>query len=786
MRKGILSLLIDTDLMTQPTLEPASSTGSVGSMGAMGLISSRLSTLSLPSLFSSLTAGVVIGTIGVIRAISYATLIFAWPLSDQIPIGIGMAVLSTGVIGVMVALLSAYPGMIATPLAAPTVLLAGLAHSIAESLQAQQASAETILITVLAAIALVSLLTGVVFLILGVTQLGERIRVIPYPVVGGFMAGTGWLLVEGFIQITTGLRLRWETLADLIQTDHLVQWLPGVGFALILLVASRAIQHFLVIPIVLLISTAIFYLILGITHTDFAEARSAGLLLQLFPGGNGELWHPLTLESLTKVQWEILGDQTGSMIAVAVVTLLSLFLSNNGIELAVGRDINLNQQLVAIGFANIGSGLLSGMVGTQALPSTMLAEDMQASNRLTGVFTAIPVVAVLSVGTSFLGYLPQAVLGSLILYLGISLFRQWLVESWSQLPLASYLIIVVILVATAKFGLLQGVALGFLLSIFHFVYAYSHLAVVKSARSGHSTRSNAGRSAQQYRYLADQGDRIHLMELQGFIFFGTAPLILKQVCDRALKSPSKDSDRLKPDLDYLILDFNQVVGLDSSAVTMVSKILKLAQKQHFQVLFTNLSDPFQDRLTRSKAIDLGKACHVFPDVDRALEWAENQLLQHSECDDLRTLWGESVSSSLPEAFREMLSDDQLDQFMIYLEPVHVPEAYTIFDREGSFPGLYFILSGQVSVLLDSDEGETKRLQTCTSGQILGEMRFFGKAPLSSRVITDTATDLLYLSPEKFTQMKQEAPDLTYALQEYIVKVLCDSLIRRKEQIQIMQ
>ncbi len=748
--------------------------------------------LNLNTLVSSLIAGLVIGMIGVIRAISYATLIFVWPLSDQIPVGIGMTVLSTGIIAVVVALLSAYPGMIATPLAAPTVLLAVLAKSIAQSLKQAEAPPETLLITVLAAIALVSIFTGLLFLVLGLTKQGDRIRVIPYPVVGGFMVGTGWLLVSGFIQITTDLPLTFQTLPMLVQADELLRWLPGVGFALILLAASRKIQHFMVIPTVLLLSTGIFYGALAITHTSLSEAREAGLLLQIFSGGTHGMGQLLTPQALSQVQWSVLGTQMGSMLTVSIVTLLSLLLSNNAIELAIGRDLNLDRELVAVGCANLSSGLLSGMVGTQALPSTVLAHDMQAPYRLTGVFTLIPVIAVLGLGTSFLGYLPQAILGSLILYLGISLFIQWLVEGWSQLTLASYSIIIVMLITVAKFGLLQGIGLGFLLTVLHFAYAYSQLAVIKATYSGDSTRSNVGRSSSQQEYLTQQGDCIHLIELQGFIFFGTAPYLLKHICDRALKGSDAASSHTPADLSYLVLDFKQVKGLDASAVSTMGKILKLAKQQHFQLLLTNLSEPFKERLVRGKGFEPGEICHVFPDMDRALEWAETQLLQNwaepmesqllSSVDDDRV---ESVKS-LPEALQVMLTEIQSQQFLTYLDPLQLPCDQPIFAKGSDSSGIYFITAGQVSVLLDFEDGRTKRLQTCTQGHVLGEMRFFGKEPLSSRVVTDTETHLLYLSPTAFQSMKQAHPDLSHALQDYIVKVLCDSLIRREEQLRVMQ
>ncbi|MDA0268193.1 MAG: SulP family inorganic anion transporter, partial [Cyanobacteria bacterium] len=152
---------------------------------------------------SSLSAGLVTGVIGVIRAISYASLIFSGALAAHLPMGLGITVFSAAVTLGVVALTSTLPGMIATPLAAPTAILAIMAAAIAAELQ--DAPTAEVLATVLIMIAMSALLTGGLLLGLGLLKQGDRIRVVPYPVIGGFMAGTGWLLVRGVVQITTDL-----------------------------------------------------------------------------------------------------------------------------------------------------------------------------------------------------------------------------------------------------------------------------------------------------------------------------------------------------------------------------------------------------------------------------------------------------------------------------------------------------------------------------------------------------------------------------------------------------
>lgn len=734
--------------------------------------------LQLSQLLPSVVAGSVTGAIGVIRAISYAALIFSGPLAANLSTGVGMAVFSTGIVSATAAITSDLPGMIATPLAAPTAILAILASAIAVQM-GETATPEALFLTVSVAIALSSLLTGVFLWLLGRFKLGTAIRFIPYPVVGGFMAGTGWLLVDGFVQVTADTPLTFAELPTLLEPQVLLHWGVGLIFALILFGVSNRFKHYLVMPGTLLSLFLIFYLFLLATGTPIAQARAEGWLLGPFPDGG--LWHPLAPSELGGVSWSAIAAQAGSIMTVALISLLSLVLSNSGIELVAGRDIDLNTELRSIGLACFASGLGSGMVGNQALPSTLLVNDIGGKSRLTGIIAALPCVAVLLLGSSFLSYFPKPVLGALLLYLGLSLLIQWLYQAWFKLPLADYLTVVIILVVINAVGFLQGVIVGFVIATLLFMYNYSRVNVVKTAASGATTRSNVVRTATQNQYLQENGDRIYILELQGFLFFGTANALLEKVRDRCTQAESQTP------LRFVLIDFRQVSGLDSSAVLSFDKMLKLARQHQLTLVFANLSSEFQAKLvpcvlekdSNSCPIFPHARCQLFPDIDRALEWCENKLLQQQD----GTILPPPLAEQLSQLF---LKPEQVEAFLPYLEPHRIDAGQTVFEQGKPSPHLYFLESGQVSVLLELPEGQTKRLQTVTGGNILGEMRFYGKTPLSTSVVADTPCSLHALTQTAFARMKANDPELATQLESYIVSVLCDSLVRREQQLQVMQ
>src|SRR5215213_6798932 len=150
----------------------------------------------------SLTAGAVAGLLNVAVLVSLAALIFSGRLAGFVANGIGLLLVGTCLMNIVLALLSSRPAMVGTVQDAPAVVVALIAANIAANLPTGSAGATTYA-TVVAAIALTTLICGATFLLLGQFRLGSLVRYLPYPVVGGFLAGTGWLLLLGGLSIMT-------------------------------------------------------------------------------------------------------------------------------------------------------------------------------------------------------------------------------------------------------------------------------------------------------------------------------------------------------------------------------------------------------------------------------------------------------------------------------------------------------------------------------------------------------------------------------------------------------
>ncbi len=158
------------------------------------------------------------------------------------------------------------------------------------------AGSPDVLPTVVSAIALSSMITGLALLLLGTLDLGRLIRFIPYPVVGGLLAGTGWLLVVGAIRLMAHVDVNAATAGGLFTIGVLDRWGPGAAFAIVLTVAYRRWSHPLVLPGMLLGGIVLCHAVFWAAGVSHAEAQARGWLL-----GNyapvGAWWAPGILTS---------------------------------------------------------------------------------------------------------------------------------------------------------------------------------------------------------------------------------------------------------------------------------------------------------------------------------------------------------------------------------------------------------------------------------------------------------------------------------------------------------
>jgi SulP family sulfate permease len=726
-------------------------------------------------LIPSLTAGSILGVIGVLTYLTpMAVLVFSGDLEPHLATGISMTLLSAAVVGIVVALKGSFVGTIALPVPEEMAILGTMGAMIAGRM-GDSATPEEVLLTVVAAIALTSLLTGLFAFTLGQLQWGDLIRFLPYPVIGGFLAGLGCLLSQGALKVMTGMDIRGSTLAAFFQMDMAVRWVPGALFAILLLAISRRFSHFLIMPASFLAATGLFYLVWMAGGHPLAEASSRGWLLGPFP--QSEIWRPLSLQALAQANWTLVFQQFGSMISVMLITVLSLLMVSSGLELATERELDLNQELRATGMGCFLSGLLGGMVGSHAV-TTVLVHKMGTRSRLVGIFAALLYLLVLAAGISIISFFPKPVLGGLLLFLGFDLLTQWVYEAWPKLPRLDYAIVLLIMAIIATVGFVEGVVVGLVVAIIKFVLSYSQVDVAKHTLSGANFTSHVQRSLTQSRLLRQQGDHIYILQLQGLIFFGTAHKLLNQIRSRLV-------DQNLPELQFILLDFRLVNGLDSSAVVSFVKLKQLIEKEHIFLLLTHLQPDVERRLQQGGALahEASEYCKQFRDLDQGMAWCEDYLLNQNQFRRPRNL---PIAMRLSMMFEDIPgASEHLPHMLDILEACRYDSEAQVFNKGDSPQYLLFIESGQVTTWLEGVSGSAHRLQTLGAGTWLGEVEFFTRTPYKVTAVADQVTVIYRLSRDAIEALQINHPRAANVLQSFLNTLMAERLAQTTQEIEML-
>jgi len=708
------------------------------------------------NLLPSLTVALVTGAYNVFIDIAQAALIFSGVLSPYLPAGIGLMLFSGIVYFLLISIATSAPGVIAA--AQDGVLFAVLAAAITTRLQST-ASPETIFYTVVAAIIATTLLEGVVYILLGRFGLGKLARYVPYSVIGGFLAGIGWVLVSGSVSVMVGSELTLETLIGLFNMPTLLRWLPAVIFAVVMLMITRRFKHHLIFPAMLATGIALFYAALAASGTSYALAQADGWLLGPFPGG--ALWQPLIVPSFQNADWMAIIQEAGIIASILFVGIVAMLLNVSAIELATRRDLDLNHEMQSVGVANIFSALAGGLTGYHDLQTTAMAYQLRANTRLTGIMLAATYLILLIFGPSLLSFVPKLLIGALLCFLGLQLLVEWVYDGYRKLSRSDFITITLILVTVAAFGFLQGFAVGVVAAVVLFAVNYSRINIVKHALTAASRRSNTDRSPSQQSILRRNGDSVSILELHGFLFFGTADNLLDQVRQHAL------SDGLTQ-LKTAILDFRLVTGVDSSAVAIFTKMQQLAERQKFTLILTSLSDSIQRKLTRH-GLNLAETPYfkLFPDLDRGLEWGENRIIQDAQLTITTTR--EPLERLLRASFPKHIDVTRL---MKYLTEQPLAAGETLFKQGESADALYFVEKGALTALLDLGEGKLLRLRTVSGGATIGEMALYsGGGKRAATVVAEQESVIYCLRFDDLAKMEKEEPEVASAFHQYIAKLL---------------
>ena len=733
----------------------------VSNIGTNGALNQHKLRAALTDVF----AGAVCSILSIAYCLSYAALIFTGPLEHALAYGVAVTFLSAAIGGTIVALRSSLPFAVAGPDSSISVVIAAMVATLIQRLAAHGGA--DFLLPSLIAMSLTTALTGLLLCVLGFAHAGRAIRFVPFPVIGGFLGATGWLLITGAMQVVTDQKPVLANLGAFADGAIAAKLGATLIVAVALYLALRRSKSPFTMPGVLLAALAATYLILLPTGSSLIAAQAHGWMFRPQPvAGLVSPWHA---DALRNFSWTEMPALAGDVLAVMFVTIINFLLNTTGIEISTRTEANIDRDLKVLGVANIAAAAAGGYVSCTSLSRSILVRTAGATGRLSGLTVAAISVALLIAGPAFVGYVPKYILGGLLFFLGWGLVYQWLIQSARQLLLVDYLSLIAIALLIINWGFIAGVLTGIVIGCATFALSISRVSAIKFSFDGSEYRSSLDRGPYEQSLLADHGREIQGMALQSYLFFGSANRLYQHV--KALLAKERQCR-------FLIFDFQRVTGIDSSATQSFAQIKQATAEAGARIVLVKLG-PELERPFRSASL-IADDVVVASDLDRALESCEQAIIEahRAEVSDSR-----SLRAWLSEALGDAGLADRLAEYCRRLEV----QPGDVIARQGDpATSMHLILEGRVGIIVDLPEGRTARVRSLGGHTTVGEMGLITQSPRSATIQAEAASVLYVLDADAFERIKREQPALSQALLGYVITVLTERLSFANRLIGVLQ
>jgi sulfate permease, SulP family len=711
--------------------------------------------LPLRVVLKDILGGSAASVLTVTFGLSYALLIFAGPLAPYLSYGVAATFISSAILAGVIAAGSSLPFAVSGPESSTAAMTAILASSMVERIVAADPSAP-LLAPVLITLALATVLTGIVLCGFGMTRMGRAIRYVPYPVVGGFLGATGCLILLGAVRVITGQRLQFATLGQFQDLLTLSKLAAASVMALILYMTWHRSRSPFGLPAILVGGVIVAHIVFWLAGLSPAEAQAAGWTFQPPPGVT--FMSPWRVDALRAYPWHLLPDLSGNLIAVIFVTASSTLFNVTGIEVATHREANLERELNVTGLANILTGVFGGYPGCVSISRSVLNFNGGGTGPLSGLTVAAISLLMLVFAPSILGYMPKFVLGGLLIYLGVDALHKWIVQSRRRLSFTEYLSLLAIIVIIVEWGFIAGILIGVVIGCATFALSASRIDSIKFSFDGSEYRSSLDRSSEQLAVLAAHGGSVQGLNLQSYLFFGSANRLYQHV--KALLARH-------PECRFLVFDFKLVTGVDSSAAYSFAQIKRSANDRGIRLVLVNLQAATEKTLRSSEFVS--NEVSIMPELDHALEWCENEIIaQHEGRGD--------EEASLRDWFVRILGSEEDAMELIHrCERLEVDAGEIIVSAGDVANSMHFILDGRVGVMIPAGDGGLTRVRSLGRYTTVGEMGLVAGAPRNATIQAEVASVLYVLGVNQFEAIKTENPALSQKLLTFFVMVMAERL-----------
>jgi len=427
---------------------------------------------------------------------------------------------SAFVMGLVTSVLGGRPGMISGATGAVAIVIVSLAIS---------HGPEYVFATVI--------LAGIIQLLAGFLKMGKLMRLVPHPVIFGFVNGLAIII---FISQLEQFK------------DSEGAWLTGQSLSILLALVFLTLLIIWGLPKltkVIPASLVAIITVFGIVYFFEIETKTVGDIAAI--QGGFPPFHlpniPLSLETLSLI--------FPYAIIVAGVGLIESLLTLNIIDEITETRGSGNKEAVAQGFANVLSGMFSGMGGCAMIGQSLINISNGARARLSGFVASVVLLLFVMFGANLIEQVPMAALTGLMIMVSIGTFEWSSLRTFNKMPKSDiFVMITVTLVTVLLHNLALAVILGVIIAAL--VFAWDNAKRIRARKS-----------------IDEQGVKHY--EIYGPLFFGSITAFNEKF--DVINDPQE-----------VIIDFRESRVVDMSAIEALNKIteryLKMGKKLHLRHL----------------------------------------------------------------------------------------------------------------------------------------------------------------------------------------------------------
>jgi sulfate permease, SulP family len=423
-----------------------------------------------------------------------------------------------------------------------------------------------------------AVLIGFFFLFFGIMRMGWVASFIPTPVMRGFIEGLVYVTIIG--QVPHLLGISGASGNFFTKLWHVLQHLPDVSVAPVVtgtlsLAAMLLFRHFAPAMPAALVVMAIATIVIGLLGGEATGVHVAGHLPSGLPHMTLPHLEPSTLKELVP----------GALAIVLVGYAEALGAAKAAAMQSAGK-IDPNQELIAHGPANILSGLFGGFLVVGSLSKTSVVTAAGARSQLANLVAAVFCFLTLIFLTPLFRNMPQPALAAIVIAAMLHLTKPNYLRELFVRSRWSFANCVIVILGELTLGVLQGIALGVVLSLLTLIYLTSH---PKGAELGELPGTEAYRDVRRHPEAATFSGLL-IWRMGGDLFFASI---------EHMSTALKASLAARPDVKRVLLDCAAVNFIDVSAGDELLGLIKELQKIGIIIAFVRVRDAVRDDMKRA-------------------------------------------------------------------------------------------------------------------------------------------------------------------------------------------